>query len=99
MTMKDAMIANTAQKHYDLSGPDMAVIAATINKQTATRNLLIPLLAEHLETSTEIDDLHDVFLKTTEELRKHAGAQVPEYRSTMKYKLCLKNIFSPDTEY
>lgn len=85
--------------HYDLSGPDMAVLAATINKQFATRNLLIPLLAKKLGSSAPGDDLHQVFLDTTNQLRTEARTQVPEYRTTMRYKICLHKCFRDNTNY
>lgn len=87
------------KQHYDLSGPDIAVVAATINKQTASRNLLIPLLAKNLENSKADEGLHDVFLKTTDELRNNESTQVPEYRTTMRYKLCLHKVFRQNTPY
>lgn len=71
----------------------MVVIAATINKQTATRDLMIPLLAKNLKNSGHDEDLQEVFLRTTNELRIEEPAQVPEYRTSMQRKLCLHHIF------
>lgn len=77
----------------------MAVVAATINKQTATRNLLIPLLAGNLQSSKPDEDLHDVFRKTVDILRDHEPTQVPEFRTTMRFKLCLHKIFRQENPY
>lgn len=86
-------------RHFDVSGPDMAVFAATINKQLASRNLMIPLFARNLHNSGPDEDIHEIFLRTTNELRTDVPAQVPEYRTTMRSKLCLKKAFKPNQDY
>lgn len=88
-----------AIRHYDVSGPDITVLAATINKQTASRNVMIPLLAKQLQSSDVDSDLNEVFLKTTDDVRAEVPRQVPEYRSTMRYKICLKKVFRKDKVY
>ena len=77
----------------------MAVIAAAINHQLANRNLLIPLLAKNLQSSDTDSDLHDIFLKTANDVRREVPAQVPEYRTTLRYKLCLKEVFKNSLRY
>lgn len=89
----------SAPTHFDLSGPDMIVLAATINKQTATRNLMIPTLANYLKTAKLDEDLLAVFLKTVNKVRKENPSQVPECRYTMRYKICLKKIFKKEIKY
>lgn len=86
-------------KHFDVSGPDIMVLAATINKQTAHREVMIPLLAKHLKKAKVDDDMHSVFLKTVNRVRKDFPTQVPEYRSTMRYKVCLNKVFKSDIKY
>lgn len=84
---------------YELRWPDMMVLAATINKQSATRNLMIPLLARNMKNLKKDEGLYDAFLKTTDDVRKVEAAQVQYCQSTMRSKLCLKNIFSPEHAY
>ena len=86
-------------QHYDIPCPDMAVIAAAINHQLANRNLLIPLLAKNLQSSDTDTDLHEIFLKTANDVRREVPAQVPEYRTTLRYKLCLKKVFKNSLRY
>lgn len=84
---------------FSLPSPDMAVLSATIDKHYATRNLFIPILAEHLKISMADDDLHEVFLKTTNELRDEVPSQYPEYRTTLRHRLCLKKVFNEKINY
>lgn len=84
---------------FDVSGPDMLLLAATINNQLASRNVMIPKLAHNIRESSTDADLHDIFLQTTDEVRREVPAQVPEYRSTARLKICLKQVYSPKTKY
>lgn len=86
-------------RHFDLSGPDMIVLSATINRQTAQRNLMIPLLAEKLQTSGLDEDLLTLFIKTANAVRSNESAQVPEVRSTLIHKICLNKVFHGDLVY
>ena len=85
--------------HFDVQGPDMIVLAATINNQLASRNVMIPLLAYNIIESSTDADIHDIFLKTTDEVTREVPTQVPEYRSTTRLKVCLKQVYRPDVNY
>ena len=84
---------------YDVPGPDMMVLAATINHQVAYRNVMLPLLAENLRKAGAETNLHDIFLSTSECIKSEKPSQSPEFRSTMRYKICLKKTFNPDYRY
>lgn len=75
------------------------VLAATINNQTAERNLMIPLLAEMMEESHQDEGLYSVFLRTVDALRTVVPAQFPEFRSTMRHKICLRKMFNKEKDY
>lgn len=94
-----AEVSRPAIRNFDISGPDIMVLSATINKQTAQRNLMIPLLAKKIDESEQDDDLHAVFLQTIELIRKSNKTQVPELRTTMGPKICLKKIFNAEDAY
>ena len=77
----------------------MMVLAATINHQVAYRKVMIPLLAENLRKAGAETNLHDIFLSTSECIKSEKPSQSPEFRSTMRYKICLKKTFNPDYRY
>ena len=61
------------------------------------RNFMIPALAEQLIKSEEDDDLCTIFLRAHNSVQNDPDVtkceMVPECRSTMTKKLCLKNMF------
>lgn len=89
----------SGNRHFDVSGPNMMVISATINKQIAETNLMIPLLARNLEQTKQEEDLYSVFLKTVDSLKRDVPVQNPELRSTMRHKFCLRKIFKEEIKY
>ena len=77
---------------YKIQGPDISILAATINSQIAFRNLMIPLLAENIRNSWLDTDLYVIFRQTSDMVRTEEPQQVPEHRSTLRYKLCQKDF-------
>ena len=88
------------RQHFDILGPDMLIIASTINNAVCSHNLMIPTLAKFLVSSSEDADLEEVAKLMNREVREvTGGSQIPEMRSTLNYKLCLKEIFNDNLEY
>lgn len=87
------LLSDRGVAHFDLPGPDFAVLSATINGHFAYRGVFIPTLARNLQNSEQNDDLYEVFLKTTEMMKGSEFEQTPEFRSTMNKRLALRNIF------
>ena len=94
-----ADVDGAESQHYEIPGADFAILAACINQRLARRNLMIKLLARNLQQSAEDDDLHEIFLKTAEEIREEEPLQIPEYRTTLVHKICLRKIFQPQAQY
>ena len=88
------------RQHFDILGPDMLIIASTINNAVCSLNLMIPTLAKLLDSSSEDADLEEVAKLMNREVREvTGGSQIPEMRSTLNYKLCLKKIFNDNLKY
>ena len=68
---------------------------ASVSGGVAYRNFMIPMFAEELRQSSEMEgDIYEVFLRTHNRLKKVVPAdQIPEIRSTLSLKLCLTNIY------
>ena len=97
--LHDASSTSSAPTHFDIRYPDTMVMIATVNGGKAERNVMIPLLAHNIIESSTDADIHDIFLKTTDEVRREVPTQVPEYRSTTRLKVCLKQVYRPDVNY
>lgn len=90
----DARSTKVTDTHFDLLFADKMVLMATVNGSKAERNMMIHLLADNLSKSGEHEDLYEVFLKTNKDIIKRQGSgQVAEFRSTLRYKLSLGNVF------
>ena len=72
------------------------VISTTVAGGIAVRNSMIPALAEQLIKSEEDDDLYTIFLRAHNSVQNDPDVtkrgMVPECRSTMTKKLCLKKM-------
>ena len=91
----DAKNKLRADSHFDLTTRDTMVLMATVNGGKAKRNTMIPLLAKHLRAIGEDESMYDVFLKTQEDIERIGEGQILELRSTMKKRLCLRNVYEP----
>lgn len=91
--------SDTDRTHYDLQQRDLLVLTATVNGGVAIRCQLIPILAHHLQRSAPGEDMYDVFLRTHNDLLESVPDQIPEFRSTLKKKLCLKSIISSPSNF
>ena len=83
---------------YTIESRDMITMTATVNGDVAYRNQMIPLFASELQNSSNDGDIYEIFLRTHGRLREKlkgtvAENQIPEFRSTLTQKLCLRNIF------
>lgn len=87
--------SNTDRTHYDLQHRDTITLMATVNGGSAMRGEMIPIFSKHLANSVPTEGFYDIFLKTHIELLSKVPEQVPELRSTLTKKLCLRNIFIP----
>lgn len=89
---------DTMPQHFKIQSRDVITMMATVDGEVAYRNFMIPMFAEELRSSANNGDIYEIFLKTHEKLvdRLPADArQIPEFRSTLTKKLCLRNIFVP----
>lgn len=84
--------SDTDRTHYDLQQRHLMVLTATVNGGIADRGQLIPIFARHLKHSGPDADMYDIFMKTHNELMEKVPDQIPEFRSTLTKKLCLKNM-------
>ena len=85
-------------RHFKIQSRDVITMMATVDGDVAYRNYMIPMFAEELRDSSNNGDIYEIFVKTHEKLIKKlpTGArQIPEFRSTLTKKLCLRNIFVP----
>ena len=90
--LHDASSTSSAPTHFDIRYPDTMVMIATVNGGKAERNVMIPLLAKHLRECEEDEDLYEVFVRTNRDVVGENSCQVSEFRSTLRYKLCLRNV-------
>lgn len=81
--------------NFDIKFRDFMVLIASVNGGAAHRNTMIPLFTKNLSQSTATEDLYEVFLKTHRGIITTASEQVPEFRSTLTHKLCLRKVFNP----
>lgn len=90
---------NAKRNHFDIEGPDMIVFSSTINNAICSRNLMIPEFVSLIDKSDDDTDFLEIARLTIGRVRDATGdSQIPEIRSTMEYKLRLKQIFK-DKEY
>ena len=85
-------------QHFKIQSRDVITMMATVDGDVAYRNYMIPMFAEELRDSSNNGDIYEIFVKTHEKLIKKLPAearQIPEFRSTLRKKLCLRNIFVP----
>lgn len=80
---------------YNLKHRDTVTIIATIGGGIAARNEMIPIFARLLKNSTEAQCISEIYLKMHDELRGKVHDQIPEFRTTLSKKLCLRKIFQP----
>lgn len=90
--------AQPQRSGYTLENRDMIAMTASVSSDVAYRNQMIPLFASELRDSSENGDIYEIFLKSHGRLRDKlkgtmAENQIPEFRSTLTQKLCLRNIF------
>ena len=85
-------------QYFEIQSRDVITMMASVDGDVAYRNYMIPMFAEELRDSSNNGDIYEIFVKTHEKLIKKLpteARQIPEFRSTLRKKLCLRNIFVP----
>ena len=74
---------------YELSSPDMLAVYSSLKGGRAARNVMIPLLAKILKNARQDEALCERVHRTMTEMTKAVPQQVPEMRSTLRYRVVL----------
>ena len=77
---------------FELSSPDMLVVYSSLKGTRAARNGMIPLLAKSLRNAEDYEDLCEIVRKTVTVMTITHPQQVPEMRSSLRYKLLPKMV-------
>ena len=77
---------------FELSSPDMLAVYSSLKGGRAARNVMIPLLAKTLKNARQDEDLCELVHRTMTEMTKAVPQQVPEMRSTLRYRVVLKKV-------
>lgn len=80
---------------YNIQHRDTVTIIATVTGGIAERNEMVPIFARLLKNSTNNQCISEIFPKMHDELKGKVSDQIPEFRSTLTKKLCLRKIFQP----
>ena len=106
--MYSMSVLNPASPHLSFTDPQdkrvftlklrhFIVISTTVTGGIAVRNSMIPALAEQLIKANEDDELYTIFLRAHNSVQNDPDVtkcgMVPECRSTLTKKLCLKMLF------
>lgn len=87
--MKTNSERETCNQPFEIKCPDMLAIFSTFHGGLSARNVMIPSFAKAIKNSEPGADVCDVYLRTTNGIMKSEPDQVPEMRTTLRYKLCL----------
>lgn len=94
---RETGLGGSYSSSYDLTCPDMLVVHSSLYGGRAARNVMIPSLAKALLNSEEEEDLYGVVLATHMDMIEIEPEQIPEVRSTLRYRLCLKKVVYQQT--
>ena len=78
--------------YFEIKSPDTLVIMSAYHGSLAARNVMIPSLAKAIRTSRNDADICEIFHETAREIMKIEPNQAQEMRSTLRYKLCLRQV-------